>query len=216
MSTLVTTALRHNASASNNMVLDSNGRVGIGTATPGVRLDVTGDIRSSQSIRIGSGGAYEAGSIYSDGSWGMIFRAAQASPALAEFLWSNASDVHRMRIDTSGNLQFNSGYGSVATAFGCRAWVSFNGTGTIAIRGSGNITSLVDYAVGDYQANFTTALPDTNYSAVVTTGDFANNNQTNRASVVRDHQTTSVRAMTFTCTTASLADMPVINIAVFR
>lgn len=42
MSTLVTTALRHNASASNNMVLDSNGRVGIGTASPTGTLTVVG------------------------------------------------------------------------------------------------------------------------------------------------------------------------------
>lgn len=43
MSTLVTTALRHNASASNNMVLDSSGRVGIGTATPANQLHVVGN-----------------------------------------------------------------------------------------------------------------------------------------------------------------------------
>ena len=73
-----------------------------------------------------------------------------------------------MRIDSSGNLQFNSGYGSVATAFGCRAWVNFNGTGTVAIRGSGNVSSVTDLGVGNYRVNFTTAMPDVNYSA--TTG----------------------------------------------
>jgi uncharacterized protein (AIM24 family) len=68
---------------------------------------------------------------------------------------------------TSGNLQFNSGYGSVATAYGCRAWVNFNGTGTVAIRGSGNVTSITDNGTGDYTVNFTTAMPDVNYSIVV-------------------------------------------------
>ena len=64
----------------------------------------------------------------------------------------------------AGTLQFNSGYGSVATAYGCRAWVNFNGTGTVAIRGSGNVSSITDNGVGDYTINFTTAMPDANYS----------------------------------------------------
>jgi len=71
-----------------------------------------------------------------------------------------------MRIDSSGNLQFNSGYGSVATAYACRAWVAFNGTGTIAIRASGNISSLGDFGTGDYSVGFTTNMPDSNYCAV--------------------------------------------------
>ena len=69
-----------------------------------------------------------------------------------------------MTIDTSQNLAFNSGYGSVATAYGCRAWVNFNGTGTVAIRASGNVSSITDNGVGDYTVNFTTAMPDTNYA----------------------------------------------------
>jgi hypothetical protein len=68
------------------------------------------------------------------------------------------------RISSSGNLQFNSGYGSIATGYGCRAWVNFNGTGTIAIRASGNVSSLTDHDTGDYTVNFTTAMPDANYS----------------------------------------------------
>jgi hypothetical protein len=68
--------------------------------------------------------------------------------------------------DTSGNLSFNSGYGSNAVAYGCRAWVNFNGTGTVAIRASGNVSSITDNGTGDYTVNFTTAMPDANYSAV--------------------------------------------------
>ena len=68
------------------------------------------------------------------------------------------------QFDSSGNFKFNSGYGSVATAFGCRAWVNFNGTGTPAIRASGNVSSITDNGTGDYTVNFTTAMPDANYS----------------------------------------------------
>jgi hypothetical protein len=66
----------------------------------------------------------------------------------------------------SGDLSFNSGYGSVATAYGCRAWVNFNGTGTVAIRASGNVSSITDDGTGQYGVNFTTAMPDTNYAPV--------------------------------------------------
>jgi hypothetical protein len=70
-------------------------------------------------------------------------------------------------IDTSQNLQFNSGYGSVAVAYGCRAWVNFNGTGTVAIRASGNVSSITDEGVGNYRVNFTAAMPNLNYSILV-------------------------------------------------
>jgi len=48
----------------------------------------------------------------------------------------------------------------------CRAWVNFNGTGTVAIRSSFNVSSITDNGTGDYTVNFTTAMPDANYSAV--------------------------------------------------
>ena len=48
----------------------------------------------------------------------------------------------------------------------CRAWVNFNGTGTVAIRASFNVTSITDNGTGDYTVNFTTAMSDANYAAV--------------------------------------------------
>jgi hypothetical protein len=68
------------------------------------------------------------------------------------------------QFDSSANFKFNSGYGSVATAYGCRAWVNFNGTGTVAIRASGNVTSITDHGAGEYTVNFTNAMPNVNYS----------------------------------------------------
>ena len=70
----------------------------------------------------------------------------------------------------SGNLQFNSGYGSVATAYGCRAWVNFNGTGTPAIRASGNVSSITDIATGTYTVNLTNTISDANYAILIGTG----------------------------------------------
>jgi hypothetical protein len=78
-------------------------------------------------------------------------------------LKTGSTPTTALTLDTSGNLQMNSGYGSVATAYGCRAWVNFNGTGTVAIRASGNVTSLTDNGVGSYTVTMTTAMPDTNF-----------------------------------------------------
>jgi len=55
-----------------------------------------------------------------------------------------------------------------APIYACRAWVNFNGVGTVAIGVSGNVSSVTDNGVGDYTVNFTTAMPDTNYSTNVT------------------------------------------------
>lgn len=52
-----------------------------------------------------------------------------------------------------------------------KAWVNFNGTGTVAIRASYNVSSITDNGVGDYTVNFATALADANYSiSGMTTG----------------------------------------------
>lgn len=53
-----------------------------------------------------------------------------------------------------------------APIYACRAWVNFNGTGTVAIRASGNVSSITDNGAGDYTINFTTAMPDANYAVV--------------------------------------------------
>lgn len=118
--------------------------------------------------------------------------------------------------DTAGTPpQFNDG-NSTQIGTLCRAWVNFNGTGTVAIRGSFNVSSITDNGTGDYTVNFTTALADANYACVMTVGAFSDVNDTNRAIVDRNHQTTSIRAMTFVCSTGALADMASVNVSVFR
>jgi len=61
-------------------------------------------VTAGGSLTIGSGGNYATGSIYSDAGWGMIFRAKQASPAIAEFMWANSADSELMRIKSNGNV----------------------------------------------------------------------------------------------------------------
>ncbi len=117
--------------------------------------------------------------------------------------------------DASGNFLFNSGYGSVARAFGCRAWVNFNGTGG-AISGSGNVSSVTDNAgLGSYTVNFTNAMPDANYVVNVTAR--GQNSTDNNSTIGGSGATTTSTANVFTKNGSNaLVDSPVVNVAIFR
>jgi hypothetical protein len=76
-----------------------------------------------------------------------------------------------------------------------KAWVNFNGTGTVAIRASGNVSSITDNGTGDYTVNFTTAFSDTNYSVVTgcALSDAVVSGNTARTLAPRSPTTTSIR-----------------------
>ena len=78
---------------------------------------------------------------------------------------NNASE--NASIDSSANLQFNSGFGSVSTAYGVRAWIRFDGTGTVSIDASGGVSSIADVGTGSYQVNLSPSMPDVNYAIAV-------------------------------------------------
>lgn len=73
---------------------------------------------------------------------------------------------------TFGTASFPEPSGS-APIYGSRAWVNFNGTGTVAIRASANVSSITDNGTGDYTVNFTTAMPDVNYCVAGSANDSA-------------------------------------------
>jgi hypothetical protein len=102
-----------------------------------------------------------------------------------------------------------------APIYSCRAWCNFNGTGTVAIRASGNVSSISDFGVGDYRLNFTTAMPDTNYAAV-----FGNGWNGQRDSGTNGAATTYLNIITgFTSNTSgggTGADQDTVQVAIFR
>jgi len=121
----------------------------------------------------------------------------------------------------SGNLSFNSGYGSSAVAYGCRAWVNFNGIGTVAIRGSGNVSSVTDAGTGSYIVNLTTAMPDVNYCATSMAQRDNDGSSDNRLTVVSisdvtANNTSSTLRLVVTYANASQVDASWINVAFFR
>ena len=117
------------------------------------------------------------------------------------------------QFDSSGNFKFNSGFGSVGTAYGCRAWVNFNGTGTPAILASGNVSSITDNGTGDYTVNFTTAMPDANYAVEVSSLASASN-----APRHAQYNTQATGSVVVYCidTAGGVADPTSFSVAIFR
>lgn len=113
-----------------------------------------------------------------------------------------------LRVNT---LQNTSGV-EVYTA---KAWVNFNGTGTVAIRAAGNVSSITDNGVGDYTVNFTTAMADANYSASVTRARV----DTNAKACVNNAGITSGSLRVFTgvaSTAPGSEDADYVFVAIFR
>jgi hypothetical protein len=146
--------------------IDSSQRVGIGTNNPASKLEILGgEIKAGRVDASSEGGQISFGRSTDNATAWYIDVYGNTSTPILRFV--DASAV-RASIDGSGNFQFNSGYGSAATVYGCRAWVNFDGTGTTStnqtIRGSGNVSTVFKNGTGDYTINFTNAMPDTNYS----------------------------------------------------
>jgi hypothetical protein len=121
----------------------------------------------------------------------------------------------------SGNLQFNSGYGSVATAYGCRAWVNFDGTGTPAIRASGNVSSITDNGTGSYTINFTNAMPDANYSSAVIGNGGGGRDTTYTVGLTNTgtagtYSASAVQVLSYDAGSNVAADSTIMTVAVFR
>jgi hypothetical protein len=133
-----------------------------------------------------------------------------------------SSATNNVVLATNGDLQFNSGYGSAATAYGCRAWVNFNGTGTVAIRASGNVSSITDNGTGQYTLNFTTAMPDANYAVPITvvsgsSPTAVNNWQTATTTVVSNSYTNkSTTQVRIICGAGATVDCFDVNVTIFR
>lgn len=102
-----------------------------------------------------------------------------------------------------------------ASYYGARAWVSFNGTGTVAIRGSQNVSSITDLNVGDYSVNLTVAMNDANYTISPSVGG------TNGVDIIRPRDESTARTTTafrlLTLTNGFIAgDAAYVNAVVFR
>jgi hypothetical protein len=223
------------------MQIDASGNVGIGTASPvttqGLSLHLynsanTGTVASNACLAIDSpnrnavlilnGVAGATNSIQFSTTLGTSVAGFASEIANQNLIFRTGGTTEQARIDSSGNFQFNSGYGSVATAYGCRAWVNFNGTGTVAIRASGNVTSITDNNVGDYTVNFANAMPDANYAMIGQGGTgngrvvYEYNGTYNTANSTTVRTSSSCRILYADTTTGAASDNAGIYVSFFR
>ena len=119
------------------------------------------------------------------------------------------NNQNRMTLRADGSRWTNS---NSLPAFECRAWVNFNGTGTVAIRASGNVSSITDNGTGNYTVNFTTAMPDVNYASVL---GAANAPGSAYANLGPTAQTTTTLQL-YTISSSVLADNAHVQVAIFR
>lgn len=103
-----------------------------------------------------------------------------------------------------------------APSYSARAWVNFNGTGAVAIRASGNVSSITDNGTGDYTVNFTTAMSDANYSVVGIIGDTSSATFGVLSGPRTSAATTSAFRFFTTTSAPTNTDYPVVQLAVFR
>jgi hypothetical protein len=206
------------------VTIDTSQNVGVGTTSPAVKFEVSGTVvASGLNARItntDTDASARAGIQFKTGASANVWQTFTRNNQLV-FGINAVADY--MAIDGSGNLQFNSGYGSSAIAYGCRAWVNFNGdtAGSPAIRASGNVSSLTDNGAGRYAVNFTNAMPDANYGANVSVSGqpgvsdamFITTDQNN---TVRVNPTTSSFAMTAFRFQGSPLDADFVRVSIFR
>ena len=120
------------------------------------------------------------------------------------------------KFDTLSNLAGTQSVPVATVAQGsAKAWVNFNGTGTVAIRASFNVSSITDNGTGVYTLNFTNALPDANYAYTFGGADVS---WGNKMSAGGSTTASAFQLYTFTGsgTTSNQADLSVVNVAIFR
>lgn len=141
-----------------------------------------------------------------------------ASQAQAETGTDNATLMTPLRTAQAITAQIKPALNASGSApiYACRAWVNFNGTGTIAIRASGNVTSITDNAVGDFTVNFTTAMQDANYSAVLSCANNATNSSVVLVDATNVPTTSALRMTARNANTAATIDPTFVNVAIFR
>ena len=187
-----------------------SGTVSVTQAT-GNNFDA-GAVVAKNVLTLGSSGSnYGFVSNVSSDKWSLSYGTTKTT------LGTSALDWTATGVSIAGNLLFNSGYGSAATAYGCRAWVNFNGTGTVAIRASGNVSSITDGGTGTYTVNFTTAIVDANYAAASLVTPYIAGNDYRYFTFVKT-QTTSNVAMQCNqvMNGVSATDAELVAVAIFR
>ena len=121
-----------------------------------------------------------------------------------------------LKLDTLSNKAGTASVPSDTIVSGtAKAWVNFNGTGTVAIRRAFNVSSITDNGTGSYTVNLTNAMPDADYSCFGTAGDFSGGIITVPWRALAAPTTTSFHVASLSYT-GTYRDEGQISVAIFR
>jgi hypothetical protein len=121
-----------------------------------------------------------------------------------------------MTISGSNGVTYPDGTSQASGSQACKAWVNFNGTGTVAIRASYNVSSITDNGAGDYTVNFTTAMPDANYTTFCSNRENYVTGTSDTWGFLYEGQPTTSATRVQTGQTAGKFDSVEVNVVVFR
>jgi hypothetical protein len=217
------TPLTFKTSEQERMRITSAGNVGIRTTSPSANAGLT--VAGTTGANTG-GGILITGSGYQTNPPGLLLGqytstiAYLQAPAGGQIdIWDDASNSIAQFKD-NGDFRFNSGYGTAGVAYGCRAWVNFDGTGTVSVRSSGNVSSVTDQGTGSYTMNFSTAMPDANYAASLSSSAETTAGNNWNMSYATDFQsarsTSSISMRISKAQNTNPTDVPYVNLAIFR
>lgn len=220
----------------------TNNRVGINDTAPSEALDVTGNALISGTLGV-SGNTTIDGVTYFDDNTTANTPVLSFTGDTNTGIGRSAADTldfitngnSRLRIEPTGQIKavYESTIGNnynitLHNGYLCRAWVNFDGgsvtnpASPTGIRASGNVSSILDNGTGDYNVNFTTAMPDIDYtitsnSSARYTFDYGGSGGINtNASAVEVAPTTSTFRVAYCTSTGLLFDPKYISVAVFR
>ena len=182
------------------------------TGTSLATINSSGDYTSNK-LRASSAGTAAAPSVQVGNTNNGLYA------PVADAVAISTNGVNRFQIDGTGVQKSTIGTGTTLYEdFMCRAWVNFNAVGTVAIRASGNVSSITDLGVGYFTINLSNAMPDTSYATFGMLGG-AGQIPTNSENDFKVYSyINSVSAFTITCVTDGDAygDFTSVYLSLFR